>query len=64
MLADGARSAATASCVAQMKLLIDTNILIPLEPTAASEITRESERAVHLSQLASLAKCTLWLHPA
>ena len=47
-----------------MKFLIDTNILIPLEPTSPEDITPKSGEAAELIQLASKAKYQLYTHPA
>ncbi|MCW5940060.1 MAG: GNAT family N-acetyltransferase [Fimbriimonadaceae bacterium] len=47
-----------------MKLLIDTNIFIPLEPTSPEDISEQTQTASRLSQLASKTNTQLWLHPA
>ena len=47
-----------------MKLLIDTNIYIPLEPTSPSELTAVSSLAAKLAELAARTSTQLWLHPA
>ncbi|MFM9873670.1 MAG: GNAT family N-acetyltransferase [Fimbriimonadaceae bacterium] len=47
-----------------MKLLIDTNIFIPLEPTSSEDVSGNTPLVAELSQLASQTKCDLWLHPA
>lgn len=47
-----------------IKILIDTNILIPLEPTAHDQAKINTERAVELQRLATTIGAQLWLHPA
>ena len=47
-----------------MKFLIDTNILIPLEPTSPSDLTPKSSEAAEFARLASEAKYQLYIHPA
>lgn len=47
-----------------MKLLLDTNIFIPLEPTAAQPDQIQTTAAAQLSKLASQTGAELWLHPA
>ncbi len=46
-----------------MKLLLDTNVFIPLEPTGESHAAGTS-RVVELATLANAGKCQLWVHPA
>lgn len=47
-----------------MKLLIDTNIFIPLEPTDLQDSPEYTAVAAKLSRLASKTGTELWLHPA
>lgn len=47
-----------------MKLLIDTNIFIPLEPASSADIEPNSEAAARLFQRAQLGGHTTYLHPA
>jgi L-amino acid N-acyltransferase YncA len=46
-----------------MRFLIDTNILIPLEPTAASETEVSTKRATTFVRLVASGNHTLLLHP-
>lgn len=46
-----------------MRFLIDTNILIPLEPTAASNVESGTARAANLARLVSEGNHRLLLHP-
>ncbi len=47
-----------------MKILIDTNILIPMEPASPNDLEPSSRGAAALSRLAALAGSKLYLHPA
>ncbi|MBL1150780.1 MAG: GNAT family N-acetyltransferase [Armatimonadetes bacterium] len=47
-----------------MKLLIDTNIFIPLEPTSPEDVTAHTTLAAELVQLATKTGIQIWLHPA
>ncbi len=47
-----------------MRFLIDTNILIPLEPTARQDLQREDARIVELSRVIQEAGHGLLVHPA
>ena len=47
-----------------MKFLIDTNIFIPLEPTALSDIEAGTHKIVELARLVSEAQHQLYVHPA
>lgn len=47
-----------------MKLLIDTNIVIPLEPTSGAEIKAETPTATAIARRAQQAKARLFVHPA
>jgi RimJ/RimL family protein N-acetyltransferase len=47
-----------------MKLLIDTNIFIPLEPTSPEDVSEHTAQAARLAQLTSQSGSQLWLHPA
>jgi L-amino acid N-acyltransferase YncA len=47
-----------------MKLLIDTNIFIPLEPTAEGDLGPGTEPAVRFASRAQEFGCTLFVHPA
>jgi GNAT superfamily N-acetyltransferase len=47
-----------------MKLLIDTNIFIPLEPTAEGDLGPGTEPAVRFASRAQTFGCTLFVHPA
>lgn len=48
----------------QLKLLIDTNIFIPLEPTAEGDLDSLTPLVTRLASLASAAGCPLLIHPA
>lgn len=47
-----------------MKLLLDTNIFIPLEPATPTDLAPNTEVAATLSRLAQAGGHTLFLHPA
>lgn len=47
-----------------MKLLLDTNIIIPLEPTTQEGIVTLTVLASELSRLAAQTGTQLWVHPA
>lgn len=47
-----------------MKFLLDTNIIIPLEPTSVDNIEPALERAARFVQLANRAGARLFIHPA
>lgn len=47
-----------------MKLLIDTNIFIPLEPGSPEDLGENTAVAAKLAQMAMSGHCELWLHPA
>jgi len=47
-----------------MKLLIDTNIFIPLEPTAEGDMGPGTEPAVRFASRAQAFGCTLFVHPS
>jgi len=47
-----------------LKLLLDTNVLIPLEPATATDLEPDSELAARLWRLAHAAGHTVFLHPA
>ena len=46
-----------------MKFLIDTNILIPLEPTKPSEIEHASDRVSEFFRIALETGNQIYLHP-
>lgn len=47
-----------------MKFLIDTNILIPLEPTSPSNAEATTEQAIRLVRLVAENGHQIYLHPA
>ena len=47
-----------------VKILIDTNIVIPLEPTSAGDLEPGTERVVKFAGTAQQFGCTLYIHPA
>lgn len=47
-----------------MKLLIDTNVFIPLEPGSPSDVEDKTPVAAELFRLAAAADVTVFLHPA
>ena len=47
-----------------MKLLIDTNIFIPLEPTGPNDVSPATILATDLASSAAKTGTELWLHPA
>ncbi len=47
----------------KLSFLIDTNILIPLEPTSSAEFKPESEQAIEFVRLGQSCGCGLYLHP-
>lgn len=49
--------------VEKLSLLIDTNILIPLEPTSTSDFEPDSGAAIQLIQLCQRTQTTVYLHP-
>ncbi len=46
-----------------MKLLLDTNVFIPLEPTSLADLEPRSEISARLLAIASRAGATVYLHP-
>jgi hypothetical protein len=44
-----------------MSFLLDTNIFIPLEPTAAIDFSSDSPAAIDPHRLAQTANITLWV---
>lgn len=46
-----------------MKLLFDTNVFIPLEPTMMGDIEAQTESCAVLMKMASLAQAMVFLHP-
>ncbi len=47
-----------------MNFLIDTNIVIPLEPTAKVDLAINTELAIKFHKLASSSSSTIFIHPA
>ena len=47
-----------------MNFLIDTNIVIPLEPTSKVDLEINTDLAIKFHQLASSSESTLFIHPA
>ncbi|HEX8254220.1 MAG TPA: GNAT family N-acetyltransferase, partial [Thermoanaerobaculia bacterium] len=47
-----------------LKLLIDTNVIIPLDPTRPADLHDNTSRATELQNLASEIHAQLWIHPA
>ncbi len=47
-----------------LKLLIDTNVFIPLEPSSSSDISENTSFTAKLARLSNQGKCELWVHPA
>lgn len=47
-----------------MKFLIDTNILIPLEPTSPEQVEQNTEPALNLLRLIEEARYQLFVHPS
>ena len=46
-----------------MKILLDTNIFIPLEPTSASEVADNTPLALNLFKLVQKARSQVFIHP-
>jgi hypothetical protein len=49
--------------VSQLKFLIDTNILIPLEPTSHEELKEDSDDVRRFAQLSQSCGTSLYIHP-
>lgn len=47
-----------------LKLLIDTNVIIPLDPTRPADLHDNTAAATELQNLASEVHAQLWIHPA
>lgn len=47
-----------------MRFLIDTNVVIPLEPTSPQDVSSHSVATAKLARLSNEGKCELWVHPA
>jgi hypothetical protein len=46
-----------------MKILLDTNVLIPLEPTSIADLADHTRIAADLLRLAQKAGCKIYVHP-